>query len=90
MLTLPEDIFALLVPFAPLFSRRVWRYVPILVVGAILAPGRRMVSSVLRVVGLAHVRRFQNYHRVLSRAVWSSLHASRTLLALMVSRPMPN
>ena len=45
MLTLPEDMFALLAAFVPLFSRRVWRYVPVLVVGAMLAPGRRMVSS---------------------------------------------
>jgi DDE superfamily endonuclease len=89
MLTLPEDIFALLAPFAPLFSRRVWRYVPTLVVGAILAPGRRMVSTVLRAVGLAQVRRFQNYHRVLSRAVWSSLKASRILLGLLVATFAP-
>jgi hypothetical protein len=52
MLTLPEDIFAVLASFAPLFSRRVWRYVPALVVGALLAPGRRMVSTALRCVGL--------------------------------------
>jgi hypothetical protein len=89
MLTLPDDIFALLAPFAPLFSRRVWRYVPTLVVGAIVAPGRRMVSSVLRAVGLAQVRHFQNYHRVLSRAVWSSLGASRTLLRLLVTTFAP-
>jgi hypothetical protein len=90
MLTLPEDIFALLAPFAPLFSRRVWRYVPILAIGAILAPGRRMVSSALRTVGLAHVRRFQNYHRVLSRAVWSSRRASRILLGLLVETLAPD
>jgi hypothetical protein len=51
MLSLPENLFALLAPFAPLFSRRVWRYVPILVVGALLAPGRRMVSTAWRTVG---------------------------------------
>jgi hypothetical protein len=71
MLTLPEDMFALLAPFAPLFSCRVWRYVPALVIGAILAPGRRMVSTVLRTVVLAQTRRYQNYHRVLSRAVYT-------------------
>jgi hypothetical protein len=76
---------ALLASFAPLFSRRVWRYVPVLVVGALLAPGRRMVSTVLRAVGLGQVRHFQNYHRVLSRAVWSSLGASRILLGLLVA-----
>src|SRR5215472_15845134 len=89
MLTLPEDIFALLAAFAPLFSRRVWRYVPVLVVGAILAPGRRMVSTVLRTMGLGQTRRFQNYHRVLSRAVWSSRQASRILLGLLVATFAP-
>jgi hypothetical protein len=85
MLSLPEDMFALLAPFAPLCSRRVWRDVPVLVVGAIVAPGRRMVSTVLRAVGLAQPRRFQNYHRVLSRAVWSSRQVSQILLGLLVA-----
>lgn len=85
MLTLPEDIFALLTSFAPLFSRRVWRYVPALVVGALLAPGRRMVSTALRTVGLGAIPHFQNYHRVLNRAVWASLDASRILLGLLVT-----
>ena len=90
MLTLPDDIVALLAPFAPLFSRRVWRYVPVLVVGALLAPGRRMVSTAWRAVGLGQVRHFQNSHRVLSRAVWSSLGASRILLGLLVATCAPD
>jgi hypothetical protein len=63
--------------------------VPTLVVGAILAPGRRMVSSALRAVGLGQVRHFPNYHRVLSRAVWSSRRASRRLLGLLVAAFAP-
>jgi len=85
MLLLPSDMVACLAPFAPLFSRRTWRHVPILVVGAILAPGRRMVSSALRAVGLAHLPTFQTYHRLLNRALWSSLGASRILLHLLVA-----
>ena len=84
MLLPPADIVALLSSFAPLFSRRVWRHGPLLVVGAILAPGRRMVSRVLRTVGLSQEQHFQTYHRVLNRAVWSSLTASRILLHLLV------
>ncbi len=64
MLPLPEDIFAPLASFAPVFARRVWRYMPVLVVGAILAPGRQMVSTVLRTIDLGEIRHFQNYHRV--------------------------
>lgn len=89
MLPLPADMFALLASFAPLFSRRVWRYIPVLVVGALLAPGRRMVSTALRSVGLGQIAHFQNYHRVLNRAVWSSLAASHILLDLLVQTFAP-
>lgn len=85
MLVLPADIIALLNHFAPLFSRRTWRHVPSLVVGALLAPGQRMVSSALRAVGLAHMPTFQTYHRILNRAVWSNLGVSRILLRLLVA-----
>jgi hypothetical protein len=89
MLLLPADFLTGLRSFAPLFSRRTWRHVPILVAGAILAPGRRMVSSALRVIGLAQTPSFQTYHRVLNRAVWSSLDASRVLLRLLVTTFAP-
>jgi hypothetical protein len=85
----PADIVALLSPFAPLFSRRVWRHVPLLVIGAILAPGRRMVSRVLRTVGVSQEQYCQTYHRVLNRAAWSSLKASRMLLHLLVLTFVP-
>jgi hypothetical protein len=35
----------LLAPFAPCFSRRVWRQALVLIAGAILAPGRRTVAA---------------------------------------------
>ncbi|HEV8192927.1 MAG TPA: hypothetical protein VGP82_15790 [Ktedonobacterales bacterium] len=61
MLLLPTASIALLLlsHFASLFSRPTWRHVPTLVVEAILAPGRRMGSSALRAVGLAHLPTFQ-------------------------------
>jgi DDE superfamily endonuclease len=71
-----------LAPFAPLFSKRVWQHAQLLLVGAILAPGRRTVSSALRAMGLDRYERFHRYQRVLSRALWSSLEASRILLGL--------
>ncbi len=89
MLRLPTSIMTRLEPFAPVFSRRVWRHVPTLVGGAILAPGRRMVSSTLRVMGLSRCAAFSTYHRVLNRDVWSSLQASRILLGLLVAAFAP-
>jgi hypothetical protein len=82
--TLPEQMIRALAPFAPLFSKRVWRHVQVLVTGAILAPGCRTVSSALRAMGLDQEKRFHPYHRALSRASWSSLEASRVLLRLLV------
>ncbi len=89
MITLPVPIMSHLDPFAPLFTRRTWRHVPLLVAGAILAPGRRMVSSILRVTGHGEDAAFTTYHRVLNRAVWSSLGASRILLGLLIAAFAP-
>jgi hypothetical protein len=86
---LPADMVALLAPFAPLFSRPVWRHVHVLLVGAILPPGQRLVSSALRAVGLSHRANFQASPRVLKRAIWSSRSASRLLLGLLVATFAP-
>jgi hypothetical protein len=89
MRTLPTEIIAVLVPFAPLFSRAVFRHVAVLVSGAILAPGKRTITSALRAMGLSGERRFVNYHRVLSRARWSSREAAQVLLKLLVQTFAP-
>jgi DDE superfamily endonuclease len=87
--TLPPRFVPVIVPFAALFRQRTWRHARALLLGAILAPGLRTVTSVLRVLGLARERRWVNYHRVLSRAVWSPLAASRILLHLLVRAFVP-
>jgi hypothetical protein len=56
----------------------------VLLTGAILARGQRTVTALLRVMGLGDEKHFVNYHRVLQRAVWSSLAVSHTLLLLLV------
>jgi hypothetical protein len=76
-------------PFAPLFSERVFEHVQVLLAGAILAPGKRTVSSALRAMGLGQHKQFHRYHRVLSRASWSSREAGRVLLGLLVERFVP-
>lgn len=79
MRTLPAVTIGVLAPFAPLFSARVFEHVQVLVAGAILAPGKRTVASVLRAMGLDQKSNFCRYHRVLSRARWSATAASRAL-----------
>jgi hypothetical protein len=80
-----------LAPFAPLFSKRVWPHVQVLLAGTILlAPGKRTVASALRVVGLEEERQFCRYHRVLNRAAWSGKEAARVLLGLLVEALVPD
>ena len=61
MRTLPKQMIRVLAPFAPLFSERVFRHVQVLLAGAILAPGKRTVSSALRAMGLDQQRNFHRY-----------------------------
>lgn len=77
-------LLPLLTPFAVAFTAPTFRHVLVLVAGTLLASGRRTVAAALRAVGLGEERRFTTYHRVLNRAVWSSLVLSRRLLALLV------
>jgi len=89
MLTPPEGIMVVLHHFMPVFSERIWDWIQDLVMGAILAPRKRTVTSALRVMGLGQEKQFQNYHRVLNRATWSGLQASQILLGLLVSVFVP-
>ena len=75
--------------FAPLFSKRGFARAKLLLVGAILAPGKRTVTAVLRVMGKSADAHLQNYHRVLNRAQWSSLAAGRILLGLLLAAFVP-
>lgn len=85
MPTLQADYITILGAFASLFSDRIWVHAKILLMGAILSPAERTVTAALRVTGLSLEKHFENYHRVLNRAKWSSLEASRILLGLLVS-----
>src|SRR5215213_2731759 len=89
MEALPKEIVRVLRVFEDVFSERIWDWVQVLVVGAILAPGQRTVAAVLRVMGLSEERQFQNYHRVLNRASWSSLEGGRRLLLRLVEAFVP-
>ncbi|MBA2516097.1 MAG: transposase [Solirubrobacterales bacterium] len=87
----PSSRFAaVILAFAPLFLQRSWRHAEVLLTGAILAPGRRTVASVLRITGLAQERRFVNYHRVLNRAAWCPRAAARLLLGLLIAAFAPS
>jgi hypothetical protein len=86
---LPARFAAVILCFAPLFRERSWRHAEVLLIGAILAPGRRTVTNVLRIAGLCRERRFTNYHRVLNRAAWSGRAAGCVLLGLLLDAFAP-
>jgi DDE superfamily endonuclease len=90
MSNLSERIIPILRAFETVFSPRVWAWARVLLLGAILAPGERTVAAILRVMGRSNDRQFQNYHRVLNRATWSSRALSRILLLLLVSLFVPD
>lgn len=89
MLSLPIAFTSAIGVFAPVFSRPVWQHVKVLMTGAVLAPGKRTVTAILRIMGRSTAPDFQTYHRVLNRAVWSPLTASRLLLRLLVAVFIP-
>ncbi len=89
MLTLPNEYNTLLAHFQPFFSKRVWKLAVVLVIGAILAPGKRTVTAILRIMGLSQEKHFQKYHRVLNRAVWFNLALSAVLLRLLLNTFLP-
>ena len=89
MLHLPARFAAIIVAFVPLFRHRTWHHAEILLVGAILAPGKRTVTSLLRITGLSRERHFVNYHRVLNRARWNSRRAAHLLLGLLINTFVP-
>src|SRR3954464_10044538 len=85
----PEPLAAWMGPFMTGLIRPTWRHALVLVAGAVLAPGRRTVAAMLRVVGLGRAPTFTNYHRVLNRNRWSGRAAARRLLHLLLAAFAP-
>ena len=67
MPTLPErgtanEFLTVILPYATLFCKRVFGHVQLLLTGAILTPGKRTISSVLRIMGEGPTKTFHKYH----------------------------
>jgi hypothetical protein len=74
----------ILTAFAGLFSRRVWQHVQILLLGTILAPGKRTVTAILHIMGLSSEKHFENFHRMLNRVLLESLVAAFAVVGPVV------
>jgi len=88
--TAQTKLAAWMAPFSAAFTAPTWQHVLVLIVGAILSPGRRTVAAALRVTGLDQAPCFTNYHRVLNRNRWSNLRLARCLCRLLVSTFVPD
>ena len=84
-MSLPSPIIAILAHFQPLFTAPTWQKAVTLLIGTLLARGRRTVTAALRQTGHQMDGHFSLFHQVLNRARWSSLQVSRQLLQVLVN-----
>ncbi len=89
MITSPTAFAPIMLAFQSLMLNGTWEHAQVLLIGAILAPGKRTVTSILRILGLSQEKQFQNYHRVLNRAAWDLRQGSRILLGLLLEQFAP-
>lgn len=68
------------------FTAPSWKHGLVLVMGGLLATGKRTVTSCLRLTGRADAANFATYHQVLNRASWSSRAVARRLYSILVER----
>jgi hypothetical protein len=85
----PPILVTLMAVFRDFFTAPVWDHVLVLVTGAVLTPGKRTVSAVLRIMGLGQAGDFALYHHVLSQARWDSRAIARQLLLMILDRFLP-
>jgi hypothetical protein len=85
----PPVLAGWMAAFRGCFTAPVWSRVLVLVAGAVLAPGKRTVSQVLRVMGLAAGPGFARYHEVLNRARWDGRAVARVLLRQVIDAFLP-
>jgi len=86
---LPAEIIPVLAHFAPACTTATYQKAHVLVIGTILAKGRRTVTSALRAMGHTQSADWAKYHHVLNRARWSGLQVSQLLLVLLIATWCP-
>src|SRR5260370_38207023 len=84
-MSLPQPIITVWAYFQPRFTARTWQKVVTLLVGTVLARGRRTVTAALGQMGQQVDPHFKGFHQVLNRARWSPLAVSRRLVQVLVS-----
>ncbi len=87
---IPDFLRFWLAPFRGAFSAPSWEHVLVLIMGALLAPGKRTVTACLRMTGRAEAPGFSSYHQILNRARWQPRALARHLSTMLVARLVPD
>ncbi len=82
----PDVLKLWLEPFRALFTAPTRTLALTLVMGALPAPGKRTVTSCLRMTGRAMAASFGCHHQVLNRARWTPRKVSRRLILLLTGQ----
>ena len=85
----PEILRTWMRAFRLQFTAPSWEHVLVVIMGCVLAPGKRTISACLRMTGRAKTPHFSSYHQILNRARWCPRAVARVLLALIVARFVP-
>jgi hypothetical protein len=85
----PASILPVLEGLRAEFTPRTWSRVVTLILGTILARGRRTVAAALRQMGLHDDPHFSSYHQVFNRAAWSPRRVARRLLSAAITAFAP-
>jgi hypothetical protein len=84
-MSLSPEIVTVLAIFESAFTSPTWSKAQVLIIGTLLARGRRTVTAALRHMGRAQETDFSLYHQVLNRARWSARILSRLLLRALIT-----
>ena len=83
-MSLSPEIVTVLAIFQSAFTCPTWEKAQVLIIGTLLARGRRTVAAALRQMGRGDEKDFSLYHQVLNRASWSARELSRLLLLALI------
>ena len=87
---IPPGLASWLSVFRCCLTTPVWSRVLVLVADAVLAPGKRTVTQVLRVMGLGEEPQFRRSHEVLGRARWDARAVARRRRLHRLDRLLPS
>jgi hypothetical protein len=86
----PQILRDWLGPLRQCFTAPSWEHVLVLAMGALLATGKRTVTSCLRMTGRAEAANFASYHQILSRARWCPRAVAKHILAMVIVHLVPD